>query len=342
MEIKSIAIGTYLEPELVKRIERVFPDLEVVYEPEILPSPRYKCDHSAPARKLTTAQLKNWIEKTSGVDAYFDFDWYQPEKMMDRNQSLKWIQATSAGIGSFMKRSGLDKTSVMVTTAGGIHALPLSEFALMGSLYFTKSLPLLEKWKSNSHWERYTTSQLSGKRVLIIGLGGIGMKTAETFHNLGLQVIGLSRDIAKDRGSLFERVITKAELKNELSTIDIIIICCPLTAETEGMLGAEEFAAMKPATILVNISRGQVIDQDAMTAALGDGTLLGACLDVFNEEPLLHDNILWKMPNVIISPHSASTVASENSALVELFCQNLSLIELGERPKNLYEAVRGY
>lgn len=342
MDIKSIAIGTFLEPDLVEGIMRTFPDLNVVYEPDILPAPRYKCDHSAPARELSNAQLKKWIELTSGVDAYFDFNWYQPEKMVDRNPSLRWIQATSAGIGSFMKRSGLDKTPVIVTTAGGIHAVPLSEFALMGALYFTKSIPLLEKWKGQAHWERYTTSQLAGKKVLIIGLGGIGMKTAETFHKLGLQVIGLSRKPSTGRGSVFEKIISKSDLKAELSRIDIIVICCPLTSETQGMLGIEEFAAMKPETILVNISRGQVVDQDSMIAALGSGTLLGACLDVFNEEPLPSDNILWRMPNVIISPHSASTVASENASLVELFCQNLPLIERGSRPKNLYEAARGY
>ncbi|CAB4761565.1 MAG: hypothetical protein F2708_05075 [Actinobacteria bacterium] len=94
MEINSVAIGTFIEPELVEKIRLEFPQLHVVYEPKILPAPRYKCDHYAPSRDLSDAEIKKWLEATSGVDAYFDFDWYNPEEMFARNPSLKWIQAT--------------------------------------------------------------------------------------------------------------------------------------------------------------------------------------------------------------------------------------------------------
>ena len=342
MEINSVAIGTFIEPELVEKIRLEFPKLHVVYEPKILPAPRYKCDHYAPSRDLSDAEIKKWLEATSGVDAYFDFDWYNPEEMFARNPSLKWIQATSAGIGGFMKRSGLDLAPITVTTAGGIHAIPLSEFALTGALYFTKSFPLINDWKSKKHWERYTTSQLAGKRILIIGLGGIGRKAAETFKGLGLDVIGLGRTKDGSNNPNIRKVITREDLRNELPEIDIILVCCPLTDETEGLIGAKEFSVIKPNTILINISRGQVVEQASMIEALNDGRLLGACLDVFNEEPLPKENPLWSMPNVLISPHSASTVATENAALIDLFCQNLTLIESGQTPKNLYVSKRGY
>ena len=131
LKINSIAIGTYLEPELVNVISQALPNLSIVYEPEILPPPRYKCDHSAPARELTDKELNKWLAATSNVDAYFDFDWYKPSEMIKRNPNVKWIQATSAGIGSFMKRSGLDledskakknlkATEIQVQGVGGI------------------------------------------------------------------------------------------------------------------------------------------------------------------------------------------------------------------------------
>jgi len=340
--INSVAIGTFIEPDLVDKIRAEFPQLQVVYEPDVLPAPRYKCDHSAPSRDLSAAEIKKWLQVTSGVDAYFDFDWYEPDKMFQRNPSLKWIQATSAGIGGFMKRSGLDLAPITVTTAGGIHAIPLSEFALAGALYFTKSFPLINNWKNEKHWERYTTSQLAGKRVLIIGLGGIGRKAAETFKNLGLDVIGLGRTKDRNNQPNIRKVISRENLMEELPEIDIVLVCCPLTEETEGLIGVKEFSVIKRNAILINISRGQVVDQSSMIEALKDGRLLGACLDVFNEEPLPKENPLWAMPNVLISPHSASTVATENAALIDLFCQNLRLIESGQTPKNLYVSKRGY
>ena len=104
MEIQSLAIGTYLEPELIAVINKAIPELDIVYEPDILPPPRYKCDHTAPARKLSESELNKWFTVTAGVDAYFDFDWYKPEEMVQRNPGIQWIQATSAGLGSRRRR----------------------------------------------------------------------------------------------------------------------------------------------------------------------------------------------------------------------------------------------
>ena len=342
MGINSVAIGTYIEPELVDKIRLNFPKLIVIYEPDILPKPRYKCDHTGPARELSGVELAKWLQVTAGVDAYFDFDWYKPQEMIKRSPGLQWIQATSAGIGGFMKRTGLDLAPITVTTAGGIHAVPLSEFALTGALYFTKSLPQLNRWKGEKHWQRYTTSQLAGKRILIIGLGGIGRKASEIFSALGVDVIGLGRTKDRKKNANVRKVVSREEMKVELPGVDIILVCCPLTDETEGLIGVEEFSMMKTNTILINISRGQVVDQASMIESLKDGRLLGACLDVFDEEPLGKENPLWQMPNVLISPHSASTVDTENSDLVDLFCENLTLIESGREPRNLYLPVRGY
>ena len=129
-------------------------------------------------------------------DVFFDFDWLDPAGMPRRCPDLKWIQATSAGIGAFMQRTGLDRSGFVVTTAGGIHAVPLAEFALTGVLYFVKGLPVLSRWQAEHHWERYTTRQLSGLRVLVVGLGGIGPPRGDRVAGLGVEVWGLSAPVS--------------------------------------------------------------------------------------------------------------------------------------------------
>jgi glyoxylate/hydroxypyruvate reductase A len=340
--IKTVVIGTFLEPELVDRIRAVDPALRVLYEPELLPTPRYKCDHTGTPLDLTSTDLNRWLEISSQADAYFDFDWFEPSKMIERAPQLQWIQATSAGIGSFMTRTRLDQSSVTVTTAGGIHAIPLSEYSLMGALHFIKGVPRLDQWKSEHHWERYTTRQLSGLRLLVIGLGGIGRQVASSFAGLGVEVWGLVREGISYNVPNVARTITRSELGATLPLIDIVVVCCPLTPETKGLLGAAELALLPEGAVLVNISRGEVIEQDALLEVLLAGKVAGACLDVFSEEPLSSDSRLWDLPNVIISPHSASTVTTENAALVELFCENLLKISNGQPPRNLYQRELGY
>ena len=138
------------------------------------------------------------------------------------------------------------------------------------------------------------------------------------------------------------RVIYRPDLNEALPQIDVLVLACPLTADTEGMIGAEQIGLLKPDAVVVNIARGPVIDQAALTTALRDGRIAGACLDVFAVEPLPPDDPLWGLDNVILSPHSASTVATENAALVDLFLDNLDRFCSGAPLRNLYDPVRGY
>jgi len=122
----------------------------------------------------------------------------------------------------------------------------------------------------------------------------------------------------------------------------VLILCCPLTPQTEGLIGRQQLAMLPPHAVLVNISRGPVVDQDALTDALADGRLGGACLDVFTHEPLPADSPLWGMDNVLVSPHSASTVGGENSLLTDLFLDNLDRFARGRPLRNRYDPGRGY
>ena len=338
----TIVIGSYLEPELVARIQAASAAGRVIYEPGLLPVPRYQCDHTGPARPLSAAELDRWRSLTAEADVFFDFDWLDPAGMAGNAPNLRLVQATSAGIGGFMQRTGLDRSGLAVTTAGGIHAVPLAEFALAGALYFVKGVPDLRRRQQARNWERYTTRQLAGQRALVVGLGGIGRQVTATFAALGVEVWGLGRDGGRYDIDGLSRVIGRAELDEALPGTDLLILCCPLTPQTEGLIGREQLALLPPHAVLVNISRGQVVDQAALIDQLAAGRLGGACLDVFTPEPLPADSPLWGMDNVLVSPHSASTVATENTLLTELFLDNLERLADGRPLRNRYEPERGY
>jgi glyoxylate/hydroxypyruvate reductase A len=338
----NVVLGSYLEQELVERIESYDDELIVHYRPDLLPAPRYSCDHSAPPRDLSEEQLETWRAIAATADVFFDFDWLDPSTMAERCPNLKWIQGTSAGIGGVMQRTGLDQTSIIATTAGGIHAVPLAEFALMGALYFVKGVPFLNSRKAQHHWERYTTRQLRGLRALVVGLGGMGREIIRVFDAMGVEVVGLGRAGRHYDVAGLTQVIDRSELDGVLPTIDILILSSPLTNETEGMIGAQQLGLLRKDSILINISRGQLVDEDALINALSTGAIAGACLDVFAHEPLPAESPLWDLDNVIVSPHSASTVQTENRDLVELFLENMGRWRRGEPMRNLYDPVAGY
>ena len=342
----TIVIGSFLEPDQVARIAAAPAAGRVIYEPGLLPVPRYPCDHTGPARDLSAADLDRWRALSAEAEVYFDFDWLDPAGLARHSPGLRWIQATSAGIGGFMQRTGLDASvasgGLTVTTAGGIHAVPLAEFAVMGALHFIKGVPQLTERQRARHWERYTTRQLAGQRALVVGLGGMGRQVAASFAALGVEVWGLGRAGASYDVPALARVITRADLDAALPGIGIVVLCCPLTDETKGLIGARQLSLLPPGAVLVNIARGPVVDQDALTAALRDGRLGGACLDVFATEPLPPDDPLWGLDNVLVSPHSASTVATENVALTDLFLDNLARLAAGEPLRNRYDPARGY
>jgi glyoxylate/hydroxypyruvate reductase A len=343
----TVVIGSFLEEEQVRRIAAAPAAGRVSYEPDLLPVPRYPCDHTAPPRDLGAADLDRWRALSAAADVFFDFDWLDPSGMARRSPGLRWIQATSAGIGGFMQRTGLDHSVVdrpglTVTTAAGIHAVPLAEFAVMGALHFVKGLPQLKQRQRARHWERYTTRQLAGQRALVVGLGGMGRQVAASFAALGVEVWGLGRAGGTYDVPALTRVIARADLDAALPGIGIVVLCCPLTDETAGLIGARQLSLLPRGAILVNIARGPVVDQAALTGALRDGHLGGACLDVFDTEPLPPDDPLWDLDNVIISPHSASTVATENVALTDLFLDNLARLAAGDPLRNRYDPARGY
>ncbi|MCU1493369.1 MAG: D-2-hydroxyacid dehydrogenase [Acidimicrobiaceae bacterium] len=337
----NILICSYLEDPLVERI-RAHPGVEVLNAPELLPLPRYPCEHHGVPRDLDEVARARWREMLASADVCFDFDWEDPARTVERAPRLRWIQATSAGIGQVMTDSGLSARAITVTTTAGIHGTPLAEWVLTGLLHFVKDVPDLQARKAAHRWERTAMKSLAGRRALVVGLGNVGRRIAASLVALGVEVWGAGRPGRTYDVPGLTRVGTTADLGALLEQCDVVVLACPLTAETAGLLGRVELALLPPAAIVVNVSRGQVIDEAALVDALSERRLLGAVLDVAATEPLPADSPLWDLNNVLLSPHSASTVESENAALVELFLDNLDRFLAGTPLRNLFRADLGY
>lgn len=321
----TIAFASYLEPDQVQRIAAVSPDLKVIYEPTLLAPPRFAGDHTGrPDFRRTAEQEGRFRQHLAEAEVLYDFDRPLAPSLPSLAPRLRWIQATSSGIGPFVRNAGLDATDILITNAAGIHAVPLAEHTLLSLLYFVKELPLRLRDQRERVWERYSGREMRGMTVAVIGLGAVGQEIARLCRAVGLRVIGVRRRPVDDPAALHvDEAATPDRLHQVLPRADAVVLICPHTPETEGMIGASELAAMRPGTVLINIGRGALVQEPALVEALRSGHLGGAALDVAAQEPLPADHPLWGLPNVLITAHSASTVDKENERLTDLFCENL-------------------
>jgi phosphoglycerate dehydrogenase-like enzyme len=262
----------------------------------------------------------------------FDFGPFELIPTLSARPRLRWIQATSAGVGRLAERTGLTVGDVVVTTASGVHARPLAEFALLGMLMFGKDVPRLSREQREHRWERHSGEEVAGKTVCIVGLGKIGREVARLARGLDARTIGTVRDVGgrKPEDLHVERVLPTEQIDELLPETDVLVLSAPHTPLTHHLVDARRLALLKPGAIVINVARGDIVDEPALIEALRSGHLRGAALDVFEQEPLPDDNPLWDLPNVFVSPHSASTVAAENGRIVELFVENLRRYVSGE------------
>lgn len=328
----KILIASYLEPEYVDQIRATAPTrTEVIYAPHLLGKPRYVGDHTTPNPR-TADQEAEWRALLAQADILFDFDYPNAYKLRELAPNLQWVQASSAGIGQLVVRAGLIDTPIILTTASGIHSTPLAEFCMMAMLMFAKDAFHLSAEKQERSWARYCGRQLAGQTLGVVGLGRVGREVARLGHCLGMHVLGVKRDTTGvDPASVnTHELFPPSELSSVLERADYLVLITPHTDATDQLLGEDELAQMKPDAVLINIARGAIVDEPALIAALQNGRLRGAALDVFAEEPLPPTSRLWDLPNVLISPHSASTVDVENAKLTERFCRNLEKFLAGE------------
>jgi phosphoglycerate dehydrogenase-like enzyme len=256
------------------------------------------------------------------------------------------VQATSAGIGEFVRAKAYDRSmrQTIFTTASGVHAQPLAEFCVMVMLAFHKKLLQTLRDQRRRHWQRFAGTDLRGQTLVIVGVGRVGKEVARVARTFGMRVVGVKRTPAGATPAdlHLDELYGPSELACALPQAQNLVIIAPHTRETERMIGAKELALLPKGAVFINIGRGALVDEPALIAALADGRLLGAGLDVFQEEPLPPESPLWDMDNVIVSPHSASTSDRENKRITDLFCENLRRFLAGRPLMNQLNTDLGF
>jgi glyoxylate/hydroxypyruvate reductase A len=335
-----VLIASPLESELVQRVQAVDPRLDVVYRDDLLAPPRYTGDHH-PKVQRSPEQAAEWAALLSQAEVLFDVDGPSTADFETRVPRLRWIQASSSGIGEWVRMLGIVDSPIVVTNAAGIHSVPLAEFVVFSMLYFARSWPRMVAEQRAHHWERCAIETLDGKTLGIVGLGNVGRSVARLAKPFGVRTIGVRRSPGASHDGV-DAVYGPDGLDTVLRESDYLVLCVPHTAETVGLLGAAEIASIKRGAVLINIARGSVINEPALIDALRSGQLGGAALDVVAREPLAADSPLWDMPNVLITPHSMSTGIDENERLTTLFCDNLRRYLADQPLRNVIDKVRGY
>ena len=322
----------------VARIRAEVPGARVLYHPELIAPPRFVADHTGIVGfRRTPEQEAAWHALLAQADVLYDFDRELAPRLPELAPRLKWIQATSSGIGPFVQRAGLDRTNIRITNAADIHAVPLAEHTLLSLLYFVKDVPRRRREQAAHVWERYCGRELRGLHATVVGLGAVGREIARTLRAVGMRVTGVRRTPTPDPTALgCDHAITPDALHATLPHTDALVLIAPHTPDTERMIDARALSLLPRGAILVNVARGALVDEDALLAALRSGALGGAALDVAQTEPLPADHPLWDEPNVLITAHSASTVDRENERLTDLFVDNLHRFRSGAPLRNLF------
>jgi len=330
----------------VDQIRAVSPRLEVVYEPHLLPAPRYVADHVGEAFERPEEDERRWTSLLAEAEVLFDFDRTHMEDLSERAPSLSWVQATSAGIGQLVAKHRYAERmpETVFTTASGVHAIPLAEYTLMSILMFRRKVPQMLTDQRELRWRRFASTDLTGRSLVVVGGGSIGREVARLASSFGMRTIGVKRTVAGvDPASLHvEALYPFNELHAALGGAEHVVLSAPHTPETERMIGATELALLASGAIVVNVARGALIDESALVDALESGHVGGAALDVFQEEPLSPDSPFWAIPNVLVCSHSAGTSDHENERITDIFCENLRRYLAGEPLLNVLDTATMY
>ncbi len=265
-----------------------------------------------------------------------------PEKLLERCPNLKWIQTISTGVERVLD-DGVVRSPVVVTNMSGIHEVTIAEFVLMLMLMFVKHAPRAFYQQIEGRWKWFPVSVLSGKTVGIVGLGRIGKEVARVGSFFGMRVVATKRS-ATSAGTAdnVDLLLPAAQLDQLLGQSDFVVLALPLTQESRNMIGETKLRAMKSTGYLINISRGAIVDEAALTRALEDGWIAGAGLDVFAAEPLPADSPLRRMRNVIFSPHVSGDIVEYDVGAARLFAENLRRYLDGFPLLNVVDKSRGY
>jgi glyoxylate/hydroxypyruvate reductase len=263
--------------------------------------------------------------------------WKPPHGFFAPLTGLRLVVNLGAGVDSLLGRDDLPDVPIVRLSDPGMVSL-MTSYVLFAVIRYARNIDAFEDAQRRSEWRYIHPRSLSTVKVGVLGLGELGSAAAQALAALGFDVRGWSRNAKDVPGVNCSHGMDALDVL--LSTVEIVVILLPLTPETQGLIGAARLRAMRPGAKLINAARGAVVDEDALIAALRQGHLGGATLDVFVTEPLPVESPLWTMPNVLITPHLASITLPEEAARV--VAESIRRVGRGEAPLHAVDRRRGY
>jgi len=291
------------------------------------------------AELMTYSDAADALAKASGADAFYGSP--TPD-LLCAAPRLRWIQVGSAGVEDYLFPE-LVQSSVVLTNAKVIYGSHLADHLMAFILAFNRNLPHLWHAQQQRVWESRANlrpMEMAGETLLVVGLGGTGLAVAARAAAFDMRVLAVSRS-AKPRPDSVTQLGRPDDLHAFLPRADHGAICCALTSETYHLFGDREFALMKPTAYIHNVTRGGVIDHDALVRALRTDEIAGAGLDVTEPEPLPADHPLWTMPNVLITPHASGHSPHSGDRMFALLQENLRRFAAGEPLTNVVDKLIG-
>ncbi len=282
----------------------------------------------------------------SAAEADVILDWMGKRELLEQVWSMapkvKWLHSRSAGLDSKLFPK-LVESPVPLTNGRGVFSQSLGEFAIAGLLFFAKDLRRMLRSQAEGRWDPFDIVEIRGQTMGIVGYGDIGRAAAQRAHAMGMKVLALRRRPELSHGDPHvDKVYAWGDLHKILPQCDAVVAAAPLTEETRGMIGAPEFALMKPGAVIVNVGRGPVIDEASMIHALEQKRIKGAVLDVFDTEPLPSGHPLYRLENVLLSPHCADHTPDWLEQAMAFFLQNFERYRKGEPLLNVVDKRMGY
>lgn len=263
------------------------------------------------------------------------------ESLWERAGAVRWVQSGLAGVDRLLF-PGLVSGEVVLTNARGIFSASLAEYVVAAMLYFAKRIPEMSRLQRERVWRKVVPVDLAGATLGVLGLGDVGLAVARLAKGLGMRVVGIRRHQSAEPPPEVDLELPIERMAEALGGCDYLALCTPLTPRTRGLVGARELASLPRHAVLVNISRGGVLDEEALSAALETGGIAGAAVDVFEREPLPSESPLWTAPNLLISAHTVDNVAGWEERVVALFIDNFRRYVAGQPLLNVVDQRRGY
>ena len=298
VDLAAISKNWALTPDGERRIREATPPgwrIHVVASPT-------SSDGDGPPRP--SDEVMNAIPE---AEVYYGFG--IPKLLFAEAKRLRWVHSAAAGVGSAMYPEMVE-SDVLFTNSAGVHGVPIAEYIVAGVLHFLRGFDIAIDQQRRTEWNKTpfvrmdsVLREMDSVHALILGVGGLGGGAGERLAALGAHCTGVRRRVGLGPPPGFERVVSLDDIEAELPKHDVVILAAPLTAETNGVLTAERLDLLPRSSIVVNVARGAMLDQDALYDRLVDGRIRGAVLDVFREEPLPVDNPLWGLRQVLLTPH---------------------------------------